>query len=172
MPARGRGRWSEAFTDEDYKRMIRERVKVTDAGCWVWQGAVQTQGYGLRSYRGKYWRTHRLAYYLWKGDIPKGMDVCHTCDVRLCINPDHLWVGTRSENMLDASYKRKWPHQAAPTCEHGHPRTPENVYMYMGRQQKCRVCIRAKMRLKAGWPTELAWNAPAGFKRTGKGEGT
>jgi len=47
----------------------------------------------------------RVAYRVWKGAIPDGMFVCHTCDVKRCINPDHLWLGTNRDNIKDAISK-------------------------------------------------------------------
>jgi len=74
---------------------IRSRVQYdTNGGCWLWPVA---KGYGC--YRGK--RPSRLSYEAFKGPIPEGLFVCHTCDVTQCVNPDHLWVGTASDNSLD-----------------------------------------------------------------------
>lgn len=72
-------------------------------GCWLWIGSININGYSqIMLPHGKPDRAHRVSYRLFKGDIPAGLDVRHTCDVRHCVNPDHLLVGTRKQNMQDA----------------------------------------------------------------------
>lgn len=81
------------------KRM--DNYLVQDNGCWLWNGTSKTNGYGTMPVNGKTKMVHRLAYEKAYGEIPEGLMVCHKCNTRLCINPDHLYVGTHNDNMKD-----------------------------------------------------------------------
>lgn len=83
------------------------KVEKTEGGCWEWRGARIPQGYGTFHVRalGQDRRVyaHRMSYLWANGTIPEGMDVMHTCHNRGCVNPDHLTVGTRKENMQSSA---------------------------------------------------------------------
>lgn len=78
-----------------------EHVVRTSDGCWGWSGALNTSGYP-RS--GKLY-AHRLSYLIHHGPIPDGLYVLHSCDNPPCTNPDHLSLGTQTDNMADANSK-------------------------------------------------------------------
>jgi hypothetical protein len=70
-----------------------------NSGCWLWLGLVDEKGYGRFGKGGR--AAHRKAYELFIGEIPKGLCVLHTCDVRSCVNPKHLWLGLPADNTRD-----------------------------------------------------------------------
>lgn len=83
-------------------------------GCWLWTGSISKAGYGVIGANGKGIYTHRFIYEHFKGTIPDGMFVCHTCDNPACCNPAHLWLGTHKENMRDMARKERAVYQRHP----------------------------------------------------------
>lgn len=75
-------------------------------GCWLWSGQMLVVGYGAASFEGRMQYAHRLAWTLWRGPIPPDTPhVCHHCDTPLCIRPDHLFLGTQADNIIDMARK-------------------------------------------------------------------
>ena len=83
------------------------KVARSDDGCWLWTGWTNPSGYGVfdvaRNDRGH--RAHRFAWKLSHGPIAAGLHVLHKCDVRNCVNPDHLYLGTHQDNMRDRTVR-------------------------------------------------------------------
>lgn len=90
------------------KERLMNLVKIDANGCWIFQGFINGFGYGMFGLRGMpTTAAHRAAYRVFKGPIRKDMKICHTCDVRACVNPEHLWEGTSSENNQDCWDKKR-----------------------------------------------------------------
>lgn len=88
------------MTDANGYARFWDQVEKTPS-CWLWKGWVTSAGYGETSVGGRRITVHRLSYTLANGPIPKGKLIMHTCDVPLCVRPDHLRIGTDAENHAD-----------------------------------------------------------------------
>src|SRR3990167_9265532 len=82
------------------------RVKKT-SGCWFWVGLKNRGGYGTFWTNRKYWKAHRYSWFLKFGDIENCLHVLHKCDIRNCVNPDHLFLGTNYDNVQDCIKKSR-----------------------------------------------------------------
>ena len=102
----------------DLKERLISHIKINpETQCWEWQGSKRN-GYGRmivgsrKDQTRKSESAHRVSYEIYHGEIPNGMEVCHKCDNPCCINPEHLFVGTRQDNMRDREIKgRNKPQQ-------------------------------------------------------------
>ena len=84
---------------------VLESASFSPTGCILWTTGTNNKGYGKFKLNGAYHLAHRASYTAFVGPIPKGLLVCHTCDVRRCIRPDHLFCGTATDNNRDMMAK-------------------------------------------------------------------
>lgn len=150
------------------KQRLEMRIKHTDSGCWEYTGNCNEWGYGQLDVRKQRWMAHRLAYTLWIGPIPEGMDILHSCDNPPCINPAHLRPGTQLENSLEMVAKGRTDAQKREACPRGHKYDEHNTGRYgKSKWRDCKICSRARNRIRAGWPEELAYSmgpVPHGYR--------
>ena len=117
--------------------IIDRSVAIPFAGCWVWTKGMNNSGYGSVRINGEPFGAHRASYMIFKGDIPQSMDVHHVCENKACVNPEHLELLTRSENVKATPRSR----ERKTECVNGHALVFENVYDWHG-NRGCRTCRR------------------------------
>ena len=130
--------------------------------CWPWQRKISPEGYGRFNYRGDRYYAHREAYTRSYGSIPAGLTIdhlCHnraktcagnsTCLHRRCVNPAHLEAVSHRTNIIRGNSPSMEFYRKG-TCQRGHPKTPENMYIRKDRPGKweCRPCARAREKAK------------------------
>ena len=128
--------------------------------CWEWCGAMSGSGYGRITVNYKQVQAHRYVYSLFMGNIPNELDLCHKCDNRSCVNPNHLFIGSRSDNMRDAARKGRLFSQnhngehyclKKTKCVNGHYYLPDNLLITNTGKRRCKRCTyesnrRSKLR--------------------------
>lgn len=128
------------LTSEDMLRTNSEAVN----GCWVWTGTKNYFGYGVFSVGEKKQMAHRVSYEHFKGPIPEGMVVMHSCDNPSCVNPEHLSVGSKTDNNRDAVKKNRHAHGE----KNGHAKlTVEQVRMI---KESAYTCTQAELAKSLG----------------------
>lgn len=120
----------------------------TETGCLLWMGyshsATPNYARGFFSVNGKPQMAHRVAYQLAKGDIPDGLCVRHTCDVSLCVNPDHLILGTHADNMRDMKDRGRGRGGGPAGEKHGCAKLTEEQVRQIGTSHKTRNQLAAE----------------------------
>lgn len=106
-----------SYREVGVERAFFEKVVFGMFECWLWRASTNDLGYGLFGPR----RAHRASYEFFYGEIPKGMSVLHRCDVRNCVNPEHLFLGTQADNVRDMMQKKR--HRCTPMRGEANPQS-------------------------------------------------
>jgi hypothetical protein len=116
------------------------KVKKTDA-CWLWVGGINpVTGYGNFYWKNTQRGSHRASWEIHNGPIPGGMQINHHCDVRACVNPEHLYLGDQADNMKDVS-DRKRGRKPRLRCSKGHDNWGSS-----GNSRRCKTCSNERQR--------------------------
>ena len=130
----------ELVLDEKDRKRFYDKVSVDpETGCHNWTGARHRNGYGAFGLDGKVHRPHRIAYELFKGRIPEGLEIDHLCRNRGCVNPDHLEAVSHQENMRRGVSARTH-------CSRGHPLSGDNLYTTPNGYRVCKTCRAESVR--------------------------
>ncbi len=110
---------SEMTEEQKLDRLKKsfEKYVIRQEGCWEWKGPIAKGGYPVMSCRREIGsdRGHRASWMIYKGPIPKGMLVCHSCDNPICTNPNHLWIGSQKQNNDDKIAKGRGKYEQPPS---------------------------------------------------------
>lgn len=131
---------------ENIENFLENTMPVPESGCWIWLKALNPFGYGMSYREGRTIGSHRYSWELHNGPIPKDKWVLHKCDVRACVNPSHLYLGSPKENMRDKFQRKRentkfWDKN----CRNGHVRTEQNTLLRANGKRSCKVCLAEKL---------------------------
>jgi len=135
-------RGGKEWTTVNSKEQFEARVDKAINGCWLWIRSLNGWGYGQITVKRSHKSAHRYAWELYVGPIPEGLLVLHRCDVRRCVNPEHLYLGTDLDNARNASVRKTTFNGSRTHCKYGHEFSTENTVTYHGR----RVCLACRKR--------------------------
>jgi hypothetical protein len=136
---------------DDRRLTIQQRFflyvnKSSVDGCWEWTGSKERKGYGRFKIKNKKFLAHRMSYQLANGTDPGDLLVCHKCDFPSCVNPDHLFLGTASENQKDSVSKKRHVSSKKTHCKNGHALEGDNLVTSYFPKRMCRTCANDRQR--------------------------
>ena len=124
---------------------ILSKTKVSNNGCWLWQGGKNSAGYGTIKNNKKNYYVHRVMLF-GVASYSNALQANHKCRNRSCLNPDHLYAGTSSQNALDAVLDGTHHNAKKTDCLKGHKLIPENIYKNAKGNRSCKACSKIRSR--------------------------
>jgi hypothetical protein len=141
---------------------LREKYRVNPAtGCWEWTASLKRNGYGqigVRTPKPTMLDAHRASWIAHRGPIPRKMQVLHTCDVKACVNPDHLWLGTQKDNVRDMFDKGRSNPRALKGEEHYAARFTWEQIEAIRADQRTQVAIATDYGVRQGYISKIKRN--------------
>ena len=131
------------------KRLQKRTIIDKETNCWIWQGD-ETRGHGRIKIDYIHFFNHRISMFLYNDnfDLINGPQVNHKCNNKLCWNPEHLYIGTSSQNQLDSVKAGTNANAIKTHCPQGHEYNEENTYTDKHNLRHCRQCARERSQFK------------------------
>ncbi len=115
---------------KNYFRNPWAKIRKTKS-CWLWNGTISSNGYGKIRVNGKWQRAHRVIYEMLCGPIDKYLCACHKCDNKRCVNPSHIFIGTKQDNAIDSVSKGRWGDRRQYGSKNGRAILTESIVLKM-----------------------------------------
>lgn len=137
-------------------------IPIPWTGCWIWLKHHAPTGYGIAfdMKKGLRWSAHRLSYAAFHGEIPEGRSILHKCDVRCCVNPNHLYAGTQQDNVDDAVRRGRMSREPKTKpldfCKRGHPTPPGSRIS----NRTCPECVKDIIKRCIAKKKGIIWPSP------------
>lgn len=131
---------------QNLKRLLSGALVSTKDKCWIWLKSINRGGYGKFSLKGKQMAASRASYILHNNLISLSRDqiVCHKCNVRKCINPNHLYLGDHKTNAKDCAQSGSHGNKKKTVCSKGHALSKDNIYLYYSGGHERRICKKCR----------------------------
>ena len=136
------------MTSQELVRFFQKVIVNSETGCWLWKGATggkKQHRYGVFTVCGRLVCAHRASYEHFVGPIPKGLVCDHVCEVKLCVNWQHLEPKSQVKNLHASCHTLNYRNSALTHCKNGHELFGDNIRMYKS-QRVCRACKREWIR--------------------------
>lgn len=140
------------FDQRNIVSRFLNKVKIGHAHeCWNWSAGIADNGYGKFVMGGRIDKStigaHRASYLIFNGFLPRDLVVCHVCDNKKCVNPNHLFLGTAEDNQKDCVEKGRHRYSGRTHCKRGHRWIESNMDFRQNGERRCKLCRISRKKL-------------------------